>query len=238
MKLMQAAVTLTLVTLLSPTATAGPKVPKKLLSRAPEPTKIDRLLEQIRRESPPAGPSLGSTYDASGRLSDVARDLRALHTNDVITVVVAEHSSATSAGGTSSARKSSTSATIPALAGITRAAGPWANLAGATGDTKLDGQGQTTRSSDLVATLTAQVIGVLPNGNLIVEGTKSVQINSERQKVTVRGIARCNDVNASNQISSERLAELEVQIDGHGVINDAVRRPNFLYRLLLGLLPF
>jgi flagellar L-ring protein precursor FlgH len=34
------------------------------------------------------------------------------------------------------------------------------------------------------------------------------------------------------------LAELEVLVDGRGVVNDAVRRPNFLYRLLLGLLPF
>ena len=31
---------------------------------------------------------------------------------------------------------------------------------------------------------------------------------------------------------------LEVRINGKGVVNDAVRRPFFLYRMLLGLLPF
>jgi flagellar L-ring protein precursor FlgH len=39
-------------------------------------------------------------------------------------------------------------------------------------------------------------------------------------------------------IRSDRLAHLEVRIDGKGVVGDAIRRPNFLYRILLGLLPF
>jgi flagellar L-ring protein precursor FlgH len=34
------------------------------------------------------------------------------------------------------------------------------------------------------------------------------------------------------------VADLEVKLDGKGVVKDAIRRPNFLYRLLLGVLPF
>jgi flagellar L-ring protein precursor FlgH len=113
-----------------------------------------------------------------------------------------------------------------------------ANLAGATGNTQLDAQGLTNRTSDLTTTLTARVIAVLPSGNLIVEGSKLVQINSEKQKVTIRGIVRWNDINPANQVSSDRLADLEVLIDGRGVVNDAVKRPNFLYRMLMSLLPF
>jgi len=78
----------------------------------------------------------------------------------------------------------------------------------------------------------------MPNGNLVVEGTKDVQINSEKQRVSVRGVVRWNDLTAANRISSDRLGELEVRVDGKGVVNDSIRRPNFLYRLLLGLLPF
>jgi flagellar L-ring protein precursor FlgH len=182
--------------------------------------------------------SPGSTYDPTGRLADVSRDLRATNLNDFVTVVISDHSSASSSGTTSTKRKSQASANISALAGVTRTAGPWANLAGATGNTELDGQGLTNRTSDLTTTLTARVIAVLPNGNLIVEGNKLVQINSEKQKVTLRGIVRWNDINPANQVSSDRLADLEVLIDGRGVVNDAVKRPNFLYRMLLGLLPF
>jgi flagellar L-ring protein precursor FlgH len=49
---------------------------------------------------------------------------------------------------------------------------------------------------------------------------------------------RWNDINPANQVSSDRLADLEVLIDGRGVVNDAVKRPNFLYRMLMSLLPF
>jgi flagellar L-ring protein FlgH len=34
------------------------------------------------------------------------------------------------------------------------------------------------------------------------------------------------------------VAQMELRINGKGVVNDAIHRPNFLYRLILGLLPF
>jgi len=70
------------------------------------------------------------------------------------------------------------------------------------------------------------------------EGSKSVQINSDWQTVTVRGIVRPSDLGPDNSVTSTRLGQLEVKLDGKGVINDAIHRPNFLYRFLLGLLPF
>jgi flagellar L-ring protein precursor FlgH len=106
------------------------------------------------------------------------------------------------------------------------------------GTQSLDGQGATTRSATLTTTLSARVAGVLPNGYLVLEGAKTMTVNSEAQVVTVRGVARPIDVAPGNVVRSDRLAQLEVKINGKGVVGDAVRRPNFLYRLLLGLLPF
>jgi flagellar L-ring protein precursor FlgH len=63
-------------------------------------------------------------------------------------------------------------------------------------------------------------------------------VNSEHQEVLVRGVIRPIDLSPDNQVGSDRLAQLEVRINGKGVVNDAVRRPFILYRLLLGLLPF
>jgi flagellar L-ring protein precursor FlgH len=86
--------------------------------------------------------------------------------------------------------------------------------------------------------MSARVTHVLPNGNMVVEGSKDVMVNSERQLVTVRGVIRWNDLTTANTIRSDRIANLEIRVNGKGVVGDAVRRPNFLYRLLLGLLPF
>jgi flagellar L-ring protein precursor FlgH len=213
------------------------KSQKSNLQNPPAPSPIDKILEDLSAHPQIQALSPGSTYDPTGRLSNVSRDLRAANLNDFVTVVISDHSSASSSGTTSAKRKSGVDASVTALAGITRATGPLANLAGMTGSTQLDGQGLTNRTSDLTTTLTARVIAVLPNGNLIVEGNKLVQINSEKQKVTIRGIVRWNDINPANQVSSDRMADLEVLIDGRGVVNDALRRPNFLYRMLMSLLP-
>ena len=97
---------------------------------------------------------------------------------------------------------------------------------------------ETSRATELNTTLSARITHVLPNGYLVLAGTKEIVINSERQVVTLRGIARVMDLSASNQIRSDRLANLEVHVQGKGLVNDAIRRPNFLYRFLLGLLPF
>lgn len=182
--------------------------------------------------------SAGSLYDPSGRLADLGRDSRASQLHDLVTIVIEDKASALSSGTTSTSRKSSAKASVASLAGPTRAAGPLASLADLGGEQKLDGSGTTSRSTSLETTLTAHVIAVMPNGNLVVEGTKDVQINSEKQRVSVRGVVRWNDLTAANRISSDRLGELEVRVDGKGVVNDSIRRPNFLYRLLLGLLPF
>jgi flagellar L-ring protein precursor FlgH len=79
---------------------------------------------------------------------------------------------------------------------------------------------------------------VLPNGGLVVEASKDIQVNSERQTITVRGVIRPADIDSTNSVQSNRLGELEVRVNGKGVVGDAIRRPFILYRLLMGILPF
>ena len=141
-------------------------------------------------------------------------------------------------GTTKTGRTSSTANSVSALAGITKATGPWANLAGVTGNTQLNGQGSTSRGVVISTTLTARVSSVLPNGAMLVEATKDLEVNSERQTITVRGIVRPADVGSDNTVRSDHLGQLELRVNGKGVVGDAIRRPFILYRLLLGLLPF
>jgi flagellar L-ring protein FlgH len=202
-------------------------------------TPLDEYIQQAsqRGSAGPAG-SPGSLYSSTARLAEPVRDLRAFQLDDVVTILVSDRASAISRGATASARESSASASVTSALGQFPAAGALPNLINGGGKQKLDGQGETTRESSLSTTLSARVVHVLPNGNLVVEGTKQISVNSERQNVRVRGVARWNDITSGNSISSDRLAQLEVSIDGRGVVNDAIRRPNVLYRILLGLLPF
>jgi flagellar L-ring protein precursor FlgH len=200
---------------------------------------LDHYVSDARARSA-AAPSAtpGGIWAPGSRIADAARDLKASQVDDMITVVVVENASAVSSGTTKTSRVSSTKNSITALAGITKATGPWANLAGVNGDTELNGQGTTSRNVVISTTLTARVSAVMPNGAMLVEATKDVEINSERQTIVVRGIVRPADVASDNTVLSNRLGQLEVRLNGKGVVGDAIKRPFFLYRLLLGLLPF
>jgi flagellar L-ring protein precursor FlgH len=200
---------------------------------------LDRYIQEAtgRGTATDTGPAPGSLFTSGARLADLARDPRAGQLDDIVTIIVSDRASAVAKGTTNSARQSSVKTSVGALFGLTRAAGPLANLAGTSGDSQLQGQGTTTRETVLSTTLSARVTHVLPNGYLVVEGQKENVVNSERQTVTVRGVLRPTDLGPANSIRSDRLAQLEIRINGKGVVGDAVRRPFILYRLLLGLLP-
>jgi flagellar L-ring protein precursor FlgH len=184
----------------------------------------------IRAQSP------GSLYLSSGRLADLARDLRASSVDDVVTIVVSESLSAVASGTTNTSRKSSAQAGIKSIGGYSNP--HLANLVNMSGDQSLQGQGQTSRNMTLSTTLSARVVEVRPSGDLVIEGTKDIAVNSEKQSITVRGIVRPADLTVGNAVASNRVANLQIKVNGKGVVGDAIKRPFFLYRLLLGLLPF
>jgi flagellar L-ring protein precursor FlgH len=185
-----------------------------------------------------SAPSPGSLYSSGGRLADLARDLRASQIHDLITIVVSDQASAVTTGTTNTSRKSSVANSIASLAGVTRSTGPWANLANLSNDQELQGSGTTSRQNTLSTTLSAEVSGVTANGNLIIQGRKAITVNGEKQVVLVRGTIRPDDVSPANSVASAQIANLEVSVNGKGVVGDPIRRPFILYRLLLGLLPF
>jgi flagellar L-ring protein FlgH len=191
---------------------------------------------QAARQSSAGTP--GSMFVTTGRLADSVRDVRASQALDLVTILISDNSSALSTGDTNTSRKSTENAAVTSLLGIKSATGALANLANSSNAMALQGQGTTSRGTTLNATVTAEVTNVLPNGNMVVTGRKEIMVNSEKQIITLRGIVRPDDLSPTNSIPSDRVARMEILINGRGVVNDAIKRPNFLYRLLLGLLPF
>lgn len=204
-----------------------------------EPSALDKYLQEALKQTvAPVQPSAGSIWSPASRLTDVASDVRAAQVDDLVTILVNENASAVANGATQTSRASSASSSITAAAGIKSPTGGAVNLLNLSSAQALNGAGTTSRGATITAALSARVTHVLPNGYLVLEGTKDVKVNSEHQIVTVRGVIRPSDLTTGNVITSNQLAQMEIKIDGKGVVNDAIRRPNILYRILLGLLPF
>lgn len=211
----------------------------KKKAKPPEVSALDRYVAEATaaaRTNNDASP--GSLWFSAALLTNLACDLRASRINDTVTVLVAENASAVSSGNVQTARTSSAKASITALGGATKATGALANLLGTSGDQELKGSGTIGRQTVISTTLGTRVVHVLPNGYLVVEGVKEIRVSSEQQTITVRGVVRPADLSPNNVVQSDLIAQLEVSVNGKGVVGDAIKRPFILYRLLMGLLPF
>ena len=104
-------------------------------------------------------------------------------------------------------------------------------------DNQFSGSGKTTRSEDLAATLTTQVVEVYPNGNLKIRGGKSVTVNNENQIIYLTGIVRPYDVTADNTVDSGNILNAQIAYTGKGAISDK-QKPGWLMRIFDTNWPF
>lgn len=77
--------------------------------------------------------------------------------------------------------------------------------------------GETNREGDLTAFLSVRIVGMDANGNLEIEGQRSVKVDGRTQAITLTGVVRSEDVSASNHILSSRIADAEISYEGKSI---------------------
>lgn len=183
------------------------------------------------------GQQSGSVWTDQAGYSDAFRDVKARRAGDIVTVQVIESTSASSEATTASSKSRSIESQVPNLLGLEKKIAELPSLISGTGSSEFTGDASTSRKSVLSTTLTARVLQVFPNRNLLIEGNREVLINGERQLVVMRGVIRPNDISPANTILSSRVAEMELQVTGRGLVSDA-QKPGILYKILTGIWPF
>jgi flagellar L-ring protein FlgH len=176
----------------------------------------------------------GSPTAAINWMVGLSADRRARGLNDLVTIHVLENLQASGTADAALNKSSSGSVGVPTLAGIETklpsAVDP-ANLVSTTADTKFKGGGVTTRTGQLTATMTARVMEVLPNGDLVLEGVREIEINGDRQIVVLTGVARPSDIGKDNDVLSTNIGQLRIRYFGRGLMKDNLK-PGFLIRML------
>jgi len=191
---------------------------------------------------PPTPQTAGSLWtDSRG---GIFADMKGRTVGDIVTVIIVENASASKEATTETDRKSSMSAGIDHLLGLEKYIGEIGNdainnaaLIQAAAENDFEGGGKTARKEKLTATLTTQVIEVLPNGNLRLEGTKTVTVNSEMQIVKLTGIVRSADVSPQNTVDSKNILNARIAYVGKGVLSDK-QQQGWLVRGLDTIWPF
>ena len=202
--------------------------------------------EQLRAEyltragqswtEPSATGTVGSLWTADGILNNPATDYKAHTLHDVLTVAVSVQTTAAQSGSVNNARAFAMNSAITGVGGLTpTSTNP---LLAANSSQSLKGQGQTSSNTTFSTSLTGEIIAVFPNGNLVVEGHRQIEMNNQHEEVIIRGIARPGDIAPNNVIASSSLSDLEIELKGKGIISDSVRPPNPVTRAILWLFGF
>ncbi len=185
---------------------------------------------------PVEAPSEGSLW----RDRSVVADMRARYINDLVTVRITESTSALSKADVTTSRDGSNNLAAPALFGRfgSEALGAGSTAAKTTATKNAyKGTGTTGRSATVNTTITARVVKVLGNGNVIFEGFRDIQINNESQRLYVAGLLDPNRLDSSNSVLSSQVAELHIGYGGVGVVDETLK-PGFISRLLAYVWPF
>lgn len=163
-----------------------------------------------------------------GQGQSLYTDIKAHQIGDILSVNIVERNDASTEVESKTSKKSNSSTS----------GGPGIGTldffpmfgASAKSNHKFDGKGEQSRSGDLTARMSVTVVGIKPNGDLIIEGTRVLGISNDKEVLTLTGVVRTKDITADNSIESYLIADAEIMYTGKGVSTSG-SRPGFLNRI-------
>lgn len=91
-------------------------------------------------------------------------------------------------------------------------------------DDQFTGTANYAKKGKFTARVTAMVVDVLPNGNLVVNGRREIKIDQETKLIEFSGVIRRWDIAADNTIASELVANAKVSYTGTGPLTNSTNR--------------
>jgi len=178
----------------------------------------------------PAPASANSLWRVGAR--EFFADQRAGRVGDILTVMIDIDDSAKTINSTTSSRTSGVTAGIPHLLGLEQSIGRWlpsgydpANAIETNSKTANTGAGAVNRAEKISLTIAAVVTAVMPNGNMVIQGTQEVRTNTDVRTLTVAGIVRPEDISSANTIKHTQIAEARISYGGRGDIARVQKTP-------------
>jgi flagellar L-ring protein precursor FlgH len=173
--------------------------------------------------TPPSAPSASLFRTGAGGLF---RDQRASRVGDILTVRINIADRADVGNATSRSRTGSEKAGVAALLGlqnpIAKALGSDpAALVAANSASTADGSGTIARSETIHMTIAATVVGVMPNGNLMIRGRQEVRVNYELRELVISGVVRPEDIYRDNSVQHTQIADARISYGGRGRLTEA-----------------
>lgn len=207
----------------------------KLASANPQPmaasmTASPAVIASSEKPAAPAASTANSLWRPGARAFFI--DQRASRPGDILTVLVNIADSAKVQNDTASSRQNATQGGVQnffgletLLAKVMPSGYNPTNMVNQSGNTSSTGAGTITRQEQIILSIAAVVTGVLPNGNLMIQGSQEVKTNNEMRVITISGIVRPEDISSEDTINHTQIAEARINYGGQGDLTRVNKTP-------------
>lgn len=176
-----------------------------------------------------ASHSLGDSLWKDEVARPIVADKRAVGVGDIVTIIVQENTTTEKDNNTKTSKQTGMDASIssffypPSASGLLTKKGQLPALR-YSAKNDFNGGGAINNSERIVARIAVRVIDVLPNRNLVIEGSRETAFSGEQQTAILRGTVRQEDIAGNNTVFSYNIADATIKFVGKGTISDTQRK--------------
>jgi flagellar L-ring protein precursor FlgH len=164
-------------------------------------------------------------------------DHKAKEVGDIVTVIISEATAASHKSATKRAKDLNLDGGPETKAtGVTNILS-FLPTFGAKAKSSYKGAAATNRMGKLIGKISARVIRVLPDGNLVIKGKKKIKVNMEEEEITLSGVIRVEDISAENTILSTYIHDADIKYKGSLKLSDK-ERPGIITRIVSKIINF
>lgn len=183
---------------------------------------------------PPVAPANGAIFQANA-YRPMFEDRRARMVGDMLTISISERTSAGKSAANATSKSGSVEFGAPTLFGIPATTTAKASVSAA-GQNKFEDKGSASSSNTFSGTITATVVEVLPNGNMVVSGEKQISFDKGVEYVRFSGVVNPDNIASGNVVPSTQVAEARVEYRTNSRL-DKAEVMSQLTRFFLSVLP-
>lgn len=171
----------------------------------------------------------GGKWLLAGRLYG---DTKARRVGDLLTVEIVEETSSSREADTKTTKKTDLSGSLSfTRPNVDNQATAWTNVSlpsfSAEASRSFEGGGTMKNEEKITSTMTVRVMEVLPNGNLLVEGKRSLDVQGETSGYMLSGTVRPTDISRENIIPSTAIADLNIRYFSAGSLAKSQKKGLF-----------
>jgi flagellar L-ring protein FlgH len=166
--------------------------------------------------------------------SPLFSDHKAMHVNDIVTVVISERATSTNQankalsesdavglnGGlfSSGGQNSAVNSAVNKLNGLT-------NIGfGAGSSSDYSGSGSSSKNASFTTTVSARIVKVMANGNYFITGRREIMVDDQKQIMQLSGVIRPYDIDQNNQINSSKISDAKILYANEGDIDRSINQ--------------